>query len=418
MSAHGVRQVVLCLAVAVAMSVPSIAAGARALGSSTASDAPLPSPALHSSSKAVATAKDIGLHVSDFGDGTPSDPTYPAVLSGPTDPSPCTPVSSKPWLADVNSRSYGLDGPLGGTNDYAYSNVVVMRSHAAAESGLRVTSTPAYAKACTKEVDDFNVISGYSPTASCGSFSFVSSKITLMTRLEQGVQLAGSRGVITQRCSRDHSIVSNYTDTLETVIGPVLIEGNFVGLGQPIDLPVEFGAMGAMASRADVEFPTDRPKPEALVASAAAKAVHPSPEATPVDGLTVRTISPGVFGRHDPADECGHFGTQIQVAGNNCYVVVQFTNVGASTRSFVPADLIMIDQNGNSHVLLPVVPACYDKIDVHAIATLKPHTSMTVQLSYPVQPNAILRDLSGGGSLQGLQLVVPKNSVLESWPRT
>jgi hypothetical protein len=153
-----------------------------------------------------------------------------------------------------------------------------------------------------------------------------------------------------------------------------------------------------------------------VTSTAAARAVPPSPYSASSNGVTLRTIPPGEFGSHDPSDECGPFGAYSFGYGENCYVVVQFTNVSSSAVSVTPADIDMVDQTGDTYNRIePVAPVCYDTIDVNAAQTLPPQGHLDVQLCWAVQTGALPQTLEGTGSLSGLTLAVPEASIVGTW---
>jgi hypothetical protein len=82
---------------------------------------------------------------------------------------------------------------------------------------------------------------------------------------------------------------------------------------------------------------------------------------------------------------------------------------------FTPVDLHMVDQHGTTYSVEPVAPPCYDAVDVNASASLTPHEQITVQLCYPVMTGALPQSLVGTGSLPGLNLAVPADSVAGTW---
>jgi uncharacterized membrane protein len=144
--------------------------------------------------------------------------------------------------------------------------------------------------------------------------------------------------------------------------------------------------------------------------------VQASPSSAAVNGLVIQVVPPGAFGQHDPADQCGPFGGEYSGGGENCYLVVQFTNVSSQPVSFDPVDLRMVDQTGDTYSDNGFVnPPCYDTIDINAPATLTPHAHTMVQLCWPVMTGALPQKLEGTRSLSGLTLNVPSDSVDGTW---
>jgi Domain of unknown function (DUF1707) len=156
------------------------------------------------------------------------------------------------------------------------------------------------------------------------------------------------------------------------------------------------------------------PSPKSLKSLQSLQSPPPSSPATPAD-LRVAVVTSGQFSRHDPSDECGAFGTKTVVGGSNCYIVVRVTNTSPSAVNFVPADLRMVDQTGDTYSIAPVLPKCFDTIDVNAPATLTPHASATVQLCYPVRTGVLPQVLEGTEGLDGLSVAVPSESIRGTW---
>jgi hypothetical protein len=144
--------------------------------------------------------------------------------------------------------------------------------------------------------------------------------------------------------------------------------------------------------------------------------VQASPTSAPVNGLVIQVVPPGLFGQHDPADQCGAFGAEFTGGGENCYLVVQFSNTSAQPVTFTPVDLRMVDQTGDTYADLGFVePRCYDSIDINAPATLSPHAHTAIQLCWPVMTGALPQKLEGTRSLSGVSLTVPSDSVDGTW---
>jgi hypothetical protein len=155
--------------------------------------------------------------------------------------------------------------------------------------------------------------------------------------------------------------------------------------------------------------------PSTAIASSAANSVPPSPASPAGDGLTIRTVPPGAFGTHDPADECGEFGTATTIGGNNCYVVIQFTNVSNGPVTFTPADLKMVDQTGDTYSLAPTLPVCFEEIDVNAPMVLQSNAQSSIQYCFPVMTGTLPQTMKGTLSLAGLFLTVPTSSIVGTW---
>jgi hypothetical protein len=131
--------------------------------------------------------------------------------------------------------------------------------------------------------------------------------------------------------------------------------------------------------------------------------------------LDVKIVPAGSFARHDAANKCGNFATPTSVGGDNCYLVVRFTNIGPSTVDFIPADLRMVDYEGVAYYPGPVLPQRWDNVDMSAPANLEPRSSLTVQLCHPVMVGALPQKLQGARSLSGLSSTVPASVVDGTW---
>jgi hypothetical protein len=75
----------------------------------------------------------------------------------------------------------------------------------------------------------------------------------------------------------------------------------------------------------------------------------------------------------------------------------------------------MVDQTGDTYMVGPVAPQCYDSIDINASDTLDPHRQVEVQLCYAVMTGALPTRLQGTRSLDGLNLMVPSDSYVDTW---
>lgn len=146
--------------------------------------------------------------------------------------------------------------------------------------------------------------------------------------------------------------------------------------------------------------------------------VEASPlSAASTNGLQFQIIPPSeVFSSHDPADKCGGFYTGYPGGASNCYIVVRFANSGASSVAFTPVDLHMVDQNGNRYTVGSALPACYDTVDVNASQTLQSGKNVDIQLCFPgVITGSLPQTMEGTGSLAGLSLPVPNDSIDGTW---
>jgi hypothetical protein len=165
---------------------------------------------------------------------------------------------------------------------------------------------------------------------------------------------------------------------------------------------------------------TQNPYAAQMKAQLAPAQVEASPLSASSRGLQVQVIPPSeAFSSHDPADKCGGFYTGFIGGASNCYIVVRFVNSSGSSVTFTPVDLQMVDQNGGRHTVGSALPACYDTLDVNAPQTLQAGGSLDVQLCFPgVVTGTLPQSLEGTGSLSGLSLSVPSDSIDGTWGGT
>jgi len=160
-------------------------------------------------------------------------------------------------------------------------------------------------------------------------------------------------------------------------------------------------------------------KTSAAAPSSQSASTVPSPAAT---SLAITIVPAGVFARHDGANKCGPFAAPVSMGSgtviedfDNCYLVVRFTNIGSSYVDFIPAQLRMVDYDGNTYTTQTVAPRCYDSTDINAPTTLKPHRSLTLQLCYPVSTGALPAKFTGFFTLAGVNAPVSPSAVLGTW---
>lgn len=142
---------------------------------------------------------------------------------------------------------------------------------------------------------------------------------------------------------------------------------------------------------------------------------QPAPPVIKSPPLAVTVSPPGVYAAYGPADSCGAFGTATEVGGQNCYLVLTFTNTGSSPITFEPADLRMVDLHGDTYSTSPVIPSCYDTVEINDPSTLPPKSQLTVQLCYAVMTGALPQRLVGSFSLNGLNVPVAPSTVRSEW---
>ncbi len=163
-------------------------------------------------------------------------------------------------------------------------------------------------------------------------------------------------------------------------------------------------------------------KPSAVAPSAFSVTTVPSPAAR---SLAVKIAPAGAFAKHDEANKCGPVGAPVNTGSgtmiehfDNCYLVVQFTNIGSSSVQFIPAQLKMDDYDGNSYTTKSVYPKCYDSIDINAPTTLEPNRGLTFQICYPVATGALPQKFTGFFTLESVNAPIPPTAVLGTWGGT
>jgi len=72
----------------------------------------------------------------------------------------------------------------------------------------------------------------------------------------------------------------------------------------------------------------------------------------------------------------------------------------------------MVDQTGDTYRIAPILPACYDTVDMNAPEVLQPWAQLTVQWCTAVMTGALPQTMEGTGSLAGLVLRVPPTSIV------
>jgi hypothetical protein len=201
-------------------------------------------------SRALLAAQQIALQPSDFPAGTSVGTRSFRVLGTPSPPSLCAPVSSQPWLADVLSDSFTIEGSTDPTySDAASSNVVIMPSSRRALAGLRATGVSGYGSVCIRQAYNVNSVTGYPPNGECVSLSLVNSTITATTAAGFLPHSVVHRYVATLRCSGDGATHVIVTDIVSEAVGRVFIQGVFDGVGTPVSGGTEQTVMSAMDNR-------------------------------------------------------------------------------------------------------------------------------------------------------------------------
>ena len=233
----------LCAAVAaIAVAIGSAGGKAQPATHSTVS--------ISSSATPLAAARAINIHASDLGSGYRTEEPAPHI-SAPTSPSPCTPVSSKPWAADVYSPFFG---PGQGEPFTAYSDVVVMRSLADANSAFSVVNTSDYEKNCGQpNFDEFvkRSLPSINQQSPC-QFTFEGSNLSSLPHAQLPTGWSGFEYQAQLSCANSGESVNWYFDDVHIAVGRVLIATEFSGVGTPFPENLESPALNQMASRARI----------------------------------------------------------------------------------------------------------------------------------------------------------------------
>lgn len=201
---------------------------------------------------ALQTALKIELKASDFARGTPLDPGTARTVLTHSQPARCTPVSSKPWLADVFSDAFGLDGPSSSpAYHYVYSNVVIMPNAAIAKASLSATKARGYAAKCYEPANDVDALMSFDQSGKCAAaFVLASATITPLSGVRIGGNFVAYRYVTELHCPTTGINYRYYIDLVNKAIGKVFIQGIFSGTGSPVSGVEEVHLMSVMYSRA------------------------------------------------------------------------------------------------------------------------------------------------------------------------
>jgi Domain of unknown function (DUF1707) len=210
-----------------------------------------------------------------------------------------------------------------------------------------------------------------------------------------GMQLAVPTGAPRTARRRRHAVLTLVVVTIVVVLAVTL---------------VALQSRGRSLAKVPVSPSAPSAGSPATVPSAAAKS------------LTIKIVPAGAFAEHDKANQCGPVSAPVNTGSGtmtedfyNCYLVVQFTNVGSSSVQFIPAQLKMHDYDGNIYTTHSVAPKCYDTVDVNALATLRPRRSLTVQICYPVDAGALPKTFTGFFTLAGVNTPIPPTAVVGTW---
>lgn len=193
-------------------------------------------------------ASKIGLQPSDLGLRSTLQPGAPSgALSRPTAPSYCTPLSSKPWLADVVSPTYSNYS----TGPFVSTDVVIMSNQALPQDALRSIDAKSYGPECFKTHLDAvsqQSIASINQTSPC-NVHLVSSTISPLLPGQLGPDTSGWRYESTEICTSSGMKGVIFVDIVNKVVGQVFLQGTFRSIGVPTPVTVEQNVMAAMTAR-------------------------------------------------------------------------------------------------------------------------------------------------------------------------
>ena len=210
-----------------------------------------------------------------------------------------------------------------------------------------------------------------------------------------GMQLAAPKGAPRMARRRRRAVLTLVVVAIVAVLAVTL---------------VALQSRGRSLAKASVSPSTPSAGSPAAVPSAAARS------------LAIKIVPAGAFAEHDKANQCGPVGAPVNTGSgimtedfDNCYLVVQFTNIGSASVQFIPAQLKMDDYAGNSYATQSVAPPCYDTVDINALTTLGPRRSLTLQICYPVDNGALPKTFTGFFTLAGVSTPIPPTAVVGTW---
>jgi hypothetical protein len=155
----------------------------------------------------------------------------------------------------VFSGNFSLaSNSVGAYAESTYSNVVIMPNAADATNGIDAIAASGYAQSCIKPADDNDVPSSYTGSSACGSLSFVSSTISPLPTPNLGVQAVAYRYTATLHCSLSGADFPVFDDTVDAVVGPAFIDGEFSAANTPPTPAQEEHYMSVMTARAPADL--------------------------------------------------------------------------------------------------------------------------------------------------------------------
>jgi len=189
----------------------------------------------------------IGLQGGDVSAGS-SVESGAYYLTEPSGTSPCTPLSSQPWIAD----SWSPDLVVGGTD--FQSNTVLMPSPEFAKSTIRLISVPDYGISCYQT----DLRSGLAPYLalwkSCKTFTLAAETARLLPSAAFPGRPTVYRLAATVRCAGS-APTTGYIDVVTGSVGAIITQDWFTSIGTAPKHAVEVAVYRAMVARAEAARP-------------------------------------------------------------------------------------------------------------------------------------------------------------------
>lgn len=225
---------------------------ASATGQTTTTTTPTTAP-VTTTLPPESAANAIGLQAGDLGSGFVEEGPAASPLTQPTAPSPCTPVSSQPWLAFVDSPEY-TSGPVG---PVVYSTIVIMPTAADAQNALAAVSFSSYGAICYRPTFDLAMQQGITATnqeTGCDE-QFAQSTIAAIPAGSITGSASGWHYDATILCNETGTTGHFYIDIVSQVVGRVFVQATFRSEGTAVSFLLERSVMDAMVTRAHVQVP-------------------------------------------------------------------------------------------------------------------------------------------------------------------
>lgn len=214
------------------------------------------------SGPAVVQATAVGLQPQDLGsDFTATGPGNETTHR--SRPGPCTPLSSSPWLAYVQSPQYSTAS----AGLIVYTTVVVLRRSGQAQRALQAVSAPTYGQECYQPAfdSDYRSSTGTVNASTPCDISVGSSSISAVPPGSAGVNVTGWTYQTSFHCHATGTTSAVYQVVLNEVVGKVFIQANLRSLVNAPAPSFEAQVMAEMATRAEslATAPVTTPPPTA-----------------------------------------------------------------------------------------------------------------------------------------------------------